>query len=70
MRPAFLIGLSRRVECFALALVAFIPTVLLHSGTTNADTKLYLTSNPWKLISNAQYAWDPSQFGGYVPHQA
>ena len=70
MRPAFLIGLSRRVECFALALVAFIPTVFLHSGTTNADTKLYLTSNPWKLLQNAQYAWDPSQFGGYVPHQA
>jgi len=70
VRPAFLIGLSRRVECFALALVAFIPTVFLHSGTTNADTKLYLTSNPWKLLQNAQYAWDPSQFGGYVPHQA
>lgn len=70
MRPAFLIGLSRRVECFALALIAFVPTVLLHSGVTNADTKLYLTSNPWKLLRNAQYAWDPSQFGGYVPHQA
>lgn len=70
MRPAFLIGLSRRVEYFALALIAFVPTVLLHSGVTNADTKLYLTSNPWKLLRNAQYAWDPSQFGGYVPHQA
>ena len=70
MRAAFLIGLSRRVECLALTLIAFIPTVLLHSGVTNSDTKLYLTSNPWKLLRNAQYAWDPSQFGGYVPHQA
>jgi len=70
VRPAFLIGLSRRVEYFALSLIAFVPTVLLHSGTTNADTKLYLTSNPWKLLQNSQYAWDPSQFGGYVPHQA
>lgn len=70
MKSVSLIGLSRRVEYVLLAIVAFIPTTFLHQGVTNADTKLYLTSNPWKLLTQAQYAWDSSQFGGYVPHQA
>lgn len=59
---------KRRV--LALALIAAVPTFLLHAGELNADTKLYLTSNPGRLLSNAAKAWDPSQFLGYVPHQA
>ena len=70
MKSTFLVLILRRVEYVLLALVAFIPTIFLSMGTTNADTKLYLTSSPWKLLKQAQYAWDPSQFGGYVPHQA
>jgi len=34
-----------------------------------ADTKLYLYLDPGGLISRAPKAWDPSQFGGWVPHQ-
>lgn len=59
---------KRRV--LALALIAAVPTFLLHAGELNADTKLYLTSNPGRLLSSAAKAWDPSQFLGYVPHQA
>ncbi|MFM8869991.1 MAG: alpha-(1-_3)-arabinofuranosyltransferase family protein, partial [Actinomycetota bacterium] len=53
-----------------LALVAAVPTFALHVGELNADTKLYLSASPGHLLSNAAHAWDPSQFLGYVPHQA
>lgn len=53
-----------------LALVAALPTFALRAGELNADTKLYLTSSPARLLASAAHAWDPSQFLGYVPHQA
>ena len=59
---------KRRV--LAIALIAAVPTFLLRAGELNADTKLYLTSDPGRLLSGATRAWDPSQFLGYVPHQA
>ena len=34
-----------------------------------ADTKLYLYLDPGGLVRGAPWAWDPQQFGGWVPHQ-
>jgi arabinofuranan 3-O-arabinosyltransferase len=53
-----------------LALVAALPTFALRAGELNADTKLYLSTTPGRLLANAAHAWDSSQFLGYVPHQA
>lgn len=57
-------------EVGLIAFFAYFPTLVMSAGTFNADTKLYLTTNASRLISSSRYAWDPSQFGGYVPHQA
>ena len=53
-----------------IALLSYGPLLLFGSRRTNADTKLYLYSDPVDLMDRALNAWDPSQFGGYVPHQA
>lgn len=52
-----------------LALIAYVPSLLSSPGRMPADTKLYLYLDPGGLISRAPKAWDPSQFGGWVPHQ-
>ncbi len=52
-----------------MTLCAYAPLLAFGSGNINADTKLYLYSDPAGLMDRALRAWDPSQFGGYVPHQ-
>lgn len=34
-----------------------------------ADTKLYLYLDPGRLLSTSAHTWDPSLYGGWVPHQ-
>ena len=55
---------------WALALLSYLPLVVLQRGGINADTKLYLGEDPAGLIGRSLFAWDSSQFGGFVPHQA
>lgn len=52
-----------------LALVAYLPALLSSPGRMPADTKLYLYLDPGQLTRTAASTWDPSQFGGWVPHQ-
>lgn len=52
-----------------LATLAYLPALLSAPGRMPADTKLYLYLDPDGLVSRAPKAWDPSQFGGWVPHQ-
>lgn len=52
-----------------LALLAYIPALSSSPGRMPSDTKLYLYLDPGRLMSQAPYAWDTSQFGGWVPHQ-
>ena len=53
-----------------LAVLSYLPLFVLQRGKINADTKLYLGEDPGGLISRSLFAWDSSQFGGFVPHQA
>jgi arabinofuranan 3-O-arabinosyltransferase len=55
---------------YLLAALSYLPLVALQRGRINADTKLYLGEDPFGLISRSFFAWDSSQFGGFVPHQA
>ncbi|MEY3805556.1 MAG: hypothetical protein RIR69_368, partial [Actinomycetota bacterium] len=49
---------------------SYAPLFVSQHGKIHADTKLYLTEDPAGLISRSVFAWDASQFGGFVPHQA
>lgn len=62
--------LRRRPDLAVLMAVSYLPTIIAGWGRTNADTKLYLTEDAAGLMTRAVKAWDPSQFGGFVPHQA
>ena len=53
-----------------LVALSYLPLIVLERGRINADTKLYLGEDPSGLISRSLFAWDSSQFGGFVPHQA
>jgi arabinofuranan 3-O-arabinosyltransferase len=55
---------------YLLAALAYLPLLTLQRGRINADTKLYLGEDPTGLISRSLFAWDSSQFGGFVPHQS
>jgi arabinofuranan 3-O-arabinosyltransferase len=55
---------------WALVVFSYLPLIALQRGGINADTKLYLGQDPAGLIARSLFAWDSSQFGGFVPHQA
>jgi arabinofuranan 3-O-arabinosyltransferase len=55
---------------YLLAALSYLPLFALQRGRINADTKLYLGEDPTGLLSRSLFAWDSSQFGGFVPHQA
>ena len=55
---------------YLLVALSYLPLFALQRGKINADTKLYLGEDPAGLISRSLFAWDSSQFGGFVPHQA
>ncbi|MDO8389234.1 MAG: alpha-(1-_3)-arabinofuranosyltransferase family protein [Actinomycetota bacterium] len=59
----------QRAAVAVLAALAYLPALLSSPGRMPADTKLYLYLDPDGIISRAPKAWDPSQFGGWVPHQ-
>jgi arabinofuranan 3-O-arabinosyltransferase len=52
-----------------LALLAYVPALLSSPGKVPADTKLYLYTNPGRLLGDAPWSWDTRQFAGWVPHQ-
>ncbi len=66
------VSVWRRSFTWRLLLVAaaYGPLLVFGSRRLNADTKLYLYTDPVDLMNRALNAWDSSQFGGYVPHQA
>lgn len=53
----------------ALALIAFVPALASSPGRMPADTKLYLYLDPGRLLQTSASTWDPSLYGGWVPHQ-
>lgn len=60
----------RQWHIWVCAALSYVPLFLSHHGRLNADTKLYLGEDPAGLISRSWFAWDSSQFGGFIPHQA
>lgn len=53
----------------AMALLAYVPTLMSSPGRMSADTKLYLYLNPRRLVADSIWSFDGRQFGGWVPHQ-
>ncbi len=53
----------------ALALLAYVPTLLSAPGRVPGDTKLSLYLDPGRLIADSIWTWDTRQFSGWVPHQ-
>lgn len=49
--------------------LAFVPSLLAKPGQLSADTKVYLSVDPGRLLSSASSMWDPSVGAGTVPHQ-
>lgn len=60
----------RRWPAWLMVVWSYVPVVAFRPGTLNADTKLYLGEDPWGLISRSVFAWDSSQFAGFIPHQS
>jgi arabinofuranan 3-O-arabinosyltransferase len=60
---------SSRLAVLVLAVLAYVPALASSPGRMPADTKLYLYLDPGGLVRGAPWAWDPQQFGGWVPHQ-
>lgn len=61
---------AARRAILALAVLAYLPLVLSERGRLPADTKLGLTLDPVRLMSDALRSWDTGQFAGWVPHQS
>ena len=61
---------ARRRSVLLLAALAYLPLVLRHAGRLPADTKLGLSLDPWRLMTDSVASWDTAQFAGWVPHQA
>ena len=60
---------TRQLALALLATLAYVPALLSSPGRMPADTKLYLYLDPARLTRLATSSWDPSQFGGWFPHQ-
>ena len=66
-----IIGALRvRLDLWFIAIVSYVPLIVVRPGELIADTKLYLAEDPAGLLSRSWLAWDSSQFGGFIPHQA
>ncbi len=52
-----------------MATLAYGPALLTARGVLPADTKLYLSLDPGRLLAAVPFLWDSSQFGGWVTHQ-
>lgn len=52
-----------------LAVLAYVPPLLVQRGRVGADNKVYLYLDPSRMLRNAAYLWDPNTFAGTVPHQ-
>ena len=52
-----------------MAALAYVPALGSSPGRMPADTKLYLYLDPRRLVSDAIWTFDASQFAGWVPHQ-
>ncbi|MGB0822321.1 MAG: alpha-(1-_3)-arabinofuranosyltransferase domain-containing protein, partial [Ilumatobacteraceae bacterium] len=59
----------RLIHPALLALVAFLPPLWSAPGKIAADTKSYLSINPWGLLQQATQLWDSSTGLGTVTHQ-
>lgn len=59
----------RLIHPAILALVAFLPPLWSAPGKIAADTKSYLSINPWGLLQQATQLWDSSTGLGTVTHQ-
>jgi hypothetical protein len=57
------------VGVVVLGALAYLPGLLTAHGILPADTKLYLSVDPGRLMGSAASLWDNSQFGGWVTHQ-
>ncbi|HQV57614.1 MAG TPA: alpha-(1-_3)-arabinofuranosyltransferase family protein, partial [Ilumatobacteraceae bacterium] len=68
-RPASNRSWPARFAAGAIAALAYLAPLLSGAHTLNADTKLGLTLNPGRLLSDARLTWDGHQFAGWVPHQ-
>lgn len=69
MQWAWMPRAQRRWALALLALMAYLPALASSPGRMPADTKLYLYLDPSRLTRLATSSWDPSQFGGWFPHQ-
>lgn len=52
-----------------LVVLAYLPALTAAPGRMPADSKLYLYLDPQRLMADGLFAFDPRQFGGWVPHQ-
>ena len=59
----------RSIGGWLLAALAYLPALTARPGRMPTDTKLYLYLDPGRLLSTSAHTWDPSLYGGWVPHQ-
>ena len=62
-------GRGDRGQVLTLAALSWIPLLLTHRGMVAADTKPYLTLDPWGLLRDATSMWQPDFAMGTVTHQ-
>jgi hypothetical protein len=59
----------RRAELVALALLAYVPLLLVRPGIETADTKTYLYLDPGRFLRSVASMWDPQVALGTVTHE-
>jgi arabinofuranan 3-O-arabinosyltransferase len=61
--------LTRRRVLAAYAALSYVPLLLTAPGKVAADTKVYLYTDPARLVARAGWLWDPNVAAGTVTHQ-
>ncbi len=60
---------ERQIGYALLALLAYVPVLIAHTGRVVADTKQYLYLDPGRVLSRAWSMWDANIGMGTVTHQ-
>ncbi|HVX21640.1 MAG TPA: alpha-(1-_3)-arabinofuranosyltransferase family protein [Acidimicrobiales bacterium] len=62
-------GLVGWLEHLALALLAFVPLLVVHPGVVTSDTKTYLYLDPGRFLGQVAWMWNPTVALGTVTHE-
>ncbi len=63
------LGILGLIEHLVLAVIAYVPLLLVKAGVETSDTKTYLYLDPGRFLRQVATMWDPSVALGTVTHE-